>query len=156
MTTSITVSTELPATADRVWGAMKHPASFLYVCRGLLGWPALTGRTEPMREGESGSGWLFFFHVIPAHRHHIHVRRVDDVARTIETDERGGVIRSWHHTLHVEPLDERSSRYSDTIDIDAGRFTGAVAQLAHGIYRYRQRRWRRLARKHLHAQPDAP
>ena len=66
------------------------------------------------------------------------------------------MIRRWHHTLHVEPVDGDAtrSRYSDTVDIDAGLFTGAVAGFSLGIYKYRHRRWHRLARKHLAA--DGP
>ena len=53
---TIHLETELPASADRVWQAMCHPASFTYVTRGLIGVPALAGRTEPFREGETGTG----------------------------------------------------------------------------------------------------
>lgn len=53
---TIHIATELPTTADLVWGAMKHPASFLYVCRGLVGFPALAGRTDEIRPGEAGRG----------------------------------------------------------------------------------------------------
>jgi hypothetical protein len=155
MSQTIRVETELPAEADRVWSAMKHPASFLYVCRGLLGWPSLAGRTDPLSEGESGSGWLLLFHVLPMHRHHIRIVRVDETERTIETEEHGGLIRGWHHTLHVEPVAKGRSRYSDTVDIEAGGFTPVVATLSVAIYRYRQLRWRRLARKHL-SRPAPP
>jgi hypothetical protein len=153
MSTTIRVETELPAEADRVWSAMKHPASFLYICRGLLGWPALAGRTDPLAEGELGSGWLLLFHVLPMHRHHIRIVRVDENEHTIETDEHGGLLRGWHHTLHVERDRPGRSVYSDTVDLDAGRLTPLVAKLSVGIYRYRQARWRRLARRHLSGPP---
>lgn len=42
-----------------------------------------------------------------------------------------------------------AGRYTDTVDIDAGPLTGVVARAAVWIYRYRQARWRRLARRHL-------
>lgn len=151
---TIHVETELPTDADLVWRAMKHPASFLYVCRGLIGIPALVGRTEPMVEGERGTGWLFLFHVIPLSRHTIHLVEIDEGTRTLRSREHGGILRAWNHTLHVEPVDERRSRYSDTVEIDAGPFTRIVASAAIVIYRYRQRRWRRLVRKHL--LPDGP
>jgi hypothetical protein len=157
VTRTIDVSTELPTDADRVWAAMKHPATFLYVTRGLFGMPALAGRSEPVRAGETGSGWLFAFHVVPAYRHTIEVVAVDEETRTLRTHEHGGVLRRWDHVLHVEPVSgpgagagpEPRCRYSDTVTIDAGRLTGVVAAMAVGIYRYRQRRWHRLVRKHL-------
>lgn len=145
----IHVETILPADTGRVWQAMQQVPTFLYVCRGLFGVPALAGRTEPFRAGDHGTGWLFAFHVIPAYRHTIEVRDVDDTTRTIRTHEYGGVLRSWDHTLHVEPVTDQSCRYSDTVEIDAGRLTSVVAALARGIYAYRHRRWRKLVDKHM-------
>jgi hypothetical protein len=143
------VETELPTDADRVWQAMQHPASFLYVTRGLFGFPALGGRTEPVRAGERGTGWLMLLHVLPLSRHTIQVEEIDQAHRTLRSREHGGILRAWNHTLHVEPTGDRSCRYSDTVDIDAGALTGLVALAAVGIYRYRQRRWRKLVHRHL-------
>lgn len=149
MTRTVHVETELPTDADRVWSALQHPASFLYVTRGLFGVPALAGRTDPLRAGEVGAGWLLAFHLLPVHRHTIEVVDVDHSTRTIRTHEHGGVLRRWDHDLHAEPVDASRCRYRDTVTIDAGRLTPLVTVLAAGIYRYRHRRWHRLVRKHL-------
>lgn len=146
---TIHVHTELPTTADAVWQAMQHPVSLLYVTRGLIGLPALAGRTAPIRAGEAGTSWVLLLHVIPLSRHTIHVTEVDHDTRTLRSREHGGPIRTWNHTLHVAPAGDGRCRYSDTVDIDAGPLTGLVARLAVGLYRYRQRRWHRLVRKHL-------
>lgn len=145
--------TILPTNANRVWSAMLSPATFRYVCKGLFVFPALAGRAEPLRPGDCGTGWLYAFHVIPAYRHTIEVVEVDRESRTIRTREHGGVLKAWNHTLHVEPIDEHACRYSDTVAIDAGILTGVVAAAADGIYRYRQRRWRKLVRQHLTNEP---
>lgn len=145
----IHVETILPADTERVWQAMQQVSTFLYVCRGLFGVPALAGRTEPFQAGDRGTGWLFAFHLIPAYRHTIEVLEVDDGTRTIRTHEYGGVLRSWDHTLHAEPVTDQSCRYSDTVEIDAGRLTSAVVMLARGIYAYRHRRWRKLVDRHM-------
>lgn len=144
---TVHAETILPVSADRVWTAMLSPATFLYVCKGLFGFPALAGRTEPLREGERGTGWLMAFHVVPAYRHTIEVVEVDQTTGTIRTREHGGVLKAWNHTLHVEALQADSCRYSDTVDIDAGILTGVVVAIANGIYRYRQRRWHKLVRR---------
>lgn len=149
MARTVRIETELPTDADRVWSALQHPASFLYVTRGLFGMPALAGRTDPVRAGEVAEGWLLAFHLVPVHRHTIEVVELDRSTRTIRTHEHGGVLRSWDHVLHAEPVDGSRCRYRDTVTIDAGRLTALVAALAVGIYRYRQRRWRRLVRRHL-------
>lgn len=149
MTRVVHIEQELPTDADRVWSAMQHPTSFLYVTCGLFRLPILVGRTDPIRVGESVTDRLYVFHVLPTYRHSIHVVDVDDSSRTIRTHEHGGILRSWDHVLRVAPLDESRCRYSDTVTIDAGRLTPFVATLAVAIYRYRQRRWNRLVRKHL-------
>jgi hypothetical protein len=74
---------------------------------------------------------------------------LDEATRTMRSREHGGMLKEWNHTLHVEPVNGQRCRYSDTIEIDAGAMTGIVAAVATVFYRYRQRRWRRLVRKHL-------
>lgn len=148
---TIRVVTELEASPDRVWQALRLTQTFLHVCRGLFRFPALEGRIDPITAGEAGSGWLFAFGLVPVHRHTIEVVDVDEGERRITTHEHGGILRRWDHVLHVapDPAGPARSRYSDTVTIDAGRLTPLVARLAVGIYRYRQRRWRALARRHL-------
>lgn len=145
--TKVYLESELAADLDDVWHAMLLPATFVYVCRGLFGVPALAGRTEPLQAGERGTGWLIAFHVFPAYRHTIEVCSVDEASHTVRTHEYGGVIHSWNHTLRVEPAGLGRCRYSDTIEIDAGRLTGIVTLVARGIFRYRHRRWRKLIRE---------
>jgi hypothetical protein len=146
---TIHLETELPTSADKVWHAMCHPASFTYVTRGLIGVPALAGRTESFRQGECGTGWLLLFHLIPLSRHTIRLASLDQGARTLCSREHGGILLTWNHTLHVEPAGQQQCRYSDTIDIDAGPLTAITAALALQIFRYRQRRWHKLVRNHL-------
>ncbi|MCV7356129.1 hypothetical protein [Mycolicibacterium fluoranthenivorans] len=147
------VETILPTDADEVWRAMHYPVTFLYVCRGLFGMPALAGRSAPLRVGERGSGWLFVFHLFPAYRHTLEILGADEATRTITTHEYGGVLKAWNHTLHVEPLSENRCRYSDTVDIDAGALTPVMVRVARGLFAYRQWRWRRLVARHLTSEP---
>lgn len=141
---TVRIESVLPADIDRVWHAMQLPSTFVYVCRGLFGVPALAAYNEPLQAGQVGTGWLIAFHVFPAYRHTIEVLSVDHVTHTISTHEHGGVIDSWNHTLHAEPVGPGESRYRDTIEIDAGRLTAVVALVARGIFRYRHRRWHKL------------
>lgn len=152
---TVHLETILPTSADRVWTAMLSPATFLYVCKGLFGFPALSGRSEPLRVGERGTGWLVAFHLVPAYRHTIEIVEVNEATKTVRTHEHGGMLKTWNHTLHVESLGDNSCRYSDTLEIDAGRATAVVAAAAAGIFRYRQRRWRKLVRRHLLAEGPA-
>ena len=86
--------------------------------------------------------------MLPAWSHEIHVVRVAEAEREIFTNERGGPGRSWNHRIEITPVagDAGRCRYSDEIEVRAGALTPLVWLYAQLFYRYRQRRWRRLAR----------
>jgi hypothetical protein len=139
-------SVELDAPASLVWAAAQRPATFRYVTRGVL---RITGLPRSGTIGESTriDGWLLLGGLLPVHRHHLEVVRVDHTAMTLSSHEWGGVLRRWDHDIIVERLDDDRSRYTDRVLIDAGPFTMPVAVFAWLFYRYRQHRWRKLARR---------
>ena len=149
MTATIRVESVVDAPAARVWRALQSPATFLYVTRGILGMPALAGRTEPWQPGEVVKGWLLLFHVIPFSRHTMKVVEIDEDNRTFRAHERGGFLRVWNHSFHVEAAGPQRCRYTDTVELDAGRFTSVAAVGARWFFRYRHSRWRKLARRHV-------
>src|SRR5215208_3560345 len=141
------VSTSLDAPAAAAWETVKRLDTFRYVTRGVLGYRVAQGTPDDLREGLVVRGRLLFFHVLPAWNHEIRVVRVDDEAREILTSENGGPVKNWGHTIRVETGQEPGRcRYTDEIDIRAGLLTPLVWAYAHIFYRYRQARWRRLAR----------
>lgn len=140
------LSTTLEAPADVVWSAVTTPGAFRLVTRGLVDWRPAHGRRDRWREGEEAVGWLLLGGVLPVSRHRLRVEHLDHDARLLRSDEGGGFIRSWRHDITVEPVDERTCRYTDVIEIDAGPLTAVVWAFAEGFYRIRQRRWRELAR----------
>ena len=140
------VSTDLDASADVVWPGVKTPHAFAHVANGMVRFPAASNLDGPWQAGQTVAGWTFLFNVIPFSKHHLTIASIDDESRTLVSDERGGLIRRWHHTLHVESLADGRCRYTDTIEIDASALTAIVAGYAHLFYRYRQRRWKQLAR----------
>jgi ligand-binding SRPBCC domain-containing protein len=142
----VRVTTRLDAPAARVWDTVKRTDTLRYVTRGLLGFRLEGEEPERLAEGETYRMRLLFFGVVPAWRHEIHIVRVDDAAREIRTEERGGPVRTWRHRIMVDEEGWGSTRYFDEIEIGAGFLTPLVALYAQLFYRYRQRRWRRLAR----------
>ena len=124
---------------------MLRPATMLYALHGLLDFPDLKDRHSPIVEGESGTGWVRLFHLVPFARWSINVHTVDADAHMIATEECGGIFRRWAHTLHVEPVDAGNCRYIDIVDLEAGILTPIAALVAGGIFWHRHRRWRRLA-----------
>lgn len=87
---------------------------------------------------------LYLLGVVPLWRHTVRVVGAADGDG--RTEEHGGPIRSWRHHLVVTPLSAGSCRYTDELEIDAGRLTAVVGAFARGFYRYRHRRWAALAR----------
>ena len=140
------MSTELDAPPDRVWETLKQVDTLRYITRGLLGFRPLGPVPDTLRAGEVVRVRLLFFHVIPAWAHEIRIVHVDEEAHVIETREHGGGVKRWDHRLTVEPAGAGRSRYTDCIEIDAGAATRLVWAYANLFYRYRQWRWRRLAR----------
>jgi hypothetical protein len=140
-------STCLEAPADAVWDAVKTPAAFRRVARGLLTMPVIAYRNDSWQEGETVVGWVFLFGVLPFSRHHLQVARINDEVRILTSRERGGLIRAWNHDIQVTPIDAGACRYRDTVEIEAGVVTPLIAAYASWFYRMRQRRWRALAKE---------
>lgn len=141
---TVRITTDLPISAAAAFELARKPALFRYVVRGILRVTGLSGAPEWIEGGEELDMRLWLFGVIPAWRHQIRVVRVTPLE--IQTSESGGPVRTWSHRLLFEPTSERTSRYTDEVEIEAGPLTPAVWLFAQLMYRYRQRRWRELAR----------
>jgi ligand-binding SRPBCC domain-containing protein len=150
----VRVSTRLDVPPDIAWDTVKRTDTLRYVTRGLLGFRVNGDIPERLGEGESYDLRLLFFGVVPAWRHRIHVVQLDDERKEIRTEEQGGPVRDWRHRITVDSEGWGSTRYMDEIEIKAGVLTPLVWIYAHLFYRYRQMRWRRLARKLAAAQPS--
>ena len=138
-------TTVLEASADAVWAAVKTPSAFRTVIRGLLAMPVIRRRQDEWREGETVVGWVFLFGFLPFSRHHLHVASIDESTRTLSSREFGGVIKTWNHDIEIKPIDAKTCRYRDRIEIEAGIMTPVIVVYARWFYRMRQRRWRALA-----------
>lgn len=143
----VDLSTELNAPAERIWSAVKTPAAFRKVTRGLLWFPVIGHRDDDWQEGETVIGWVFLFGFIPFSKHRLRVEGIDDQARTLSSEETGGLLKLWNHDIVVTAINETTCRYRDRIEIDAGVVTPIVVWYAKWFYRMRQRRWRVLAKR---------
>ena len=142
---SITVQTTLDAPAEAIWSTVQRPEAFAHVAGTMLRYPAAERHRGPWRVGDKTVGWLLLFRVLPFSRHTIEVADIDHDAMTLQTEERGGVVHTWRHHIAVESVSGDRCRYTDRIDIEAGVLTSVVAAFARVFYRYRQRRWAKLA-----------
>jgi ligand-binding SRPBCC domain-containing protein len=142
----VRLGTALAAPPERVWETVQKVDTLRYITRGLLGFRPLSPVHDGLAEGDVIRIRLLFFHVLPAWKHEIRIVRVDEEARRIETAEHGGAVKTWNHRISVDPTGGGNTYYTDRIEVDAGLLTPLIWAYAQLFYRYRQRRWRKLAR----------
>jgi hypothetical protein len=138
----VTVRTDLPIPAETAQALALKPALLRHVL-----WPLLAMRGEVpdgVHEGQEISVRLWFLGVLPAWRHTL--RLVAVRPGEISSREQGGPVRAWNHRLTFERLADGRCAYTDQVEVQAGALTPLVAAFAQLIYRWRQRRWRSLAR----------
>jgi hypothetical protein len=143
----VKISTDLAAPASVVWQAVKQTVTLLHVIRVIIGLSTAEALPKQWEVGDIRRVRLVFFHLIPAWQHEIRIARIDETQRELGTEEAGGPVEMWNHRIRVEPRGERVSRYTDEVEIRAGWLTAPVWLFAQLFYRYRQWRWRALARK---------
>lgn len=144
MAMTVTVTSDLPMAAERACQLAQKPALLSYVLWPWLTVAPATPLPEAVAEGDEISIRIRFLGVLPGWTHTLRIERL--AAREIASHEHGGPVTAWDHQLTFEPTSTASCRYTDTVEIRAGAATPAVALFAHLIYRYRQARWRALAR----------
>lgn len=140
------ISTELGAPVEAVWALVKRKETLLYVTRGVMGLPDAGAWPEEWREGVEVAGRVRLFHVLPGWEHSMRAVSLDEQRRELRTQERGGFVKRWDHLLKAEALPGGRTRYTDEITIEAGALTPVVWAFANAFYRYRQARWRVMAR----------
>ena len=138
---TVVTSSVVPLPAAEVVARLHRSETLRFVCWPLLTFPPDLPAT--LTAGESLSVRLSVAGVVPLWTHRLTV--IESTDGGLLTEERGGPVRSWRHRLTVEPVDARRSFYRDEVVIDAGPLSTLVAAVAGGFYRWRHRRWARLA-----------
>jgi len=135
------ITSVLPASADRVWALVRQSRTLVFITRGLLRFAGSDRFPPEWHQGETVQTRLFFFGVLPAWRHRLTFDQIDPSERILATQEGGGLITIWNHRILVKAVSASACQYTDEIDIRAGLFTPCVWLYAHVFYRYRQWRW---------------
>ena len=143
---TISLNARVPASPEEMWRAVVSPIGFRFVSRGLVRWPVVAERTTRWQEGETVEGWMFFFGFVPVARHRLTFITLDDDSRTFRTDENGGIIASWNHTITVTGEPGSDSVVHDTVTFNGGVLTPVLWVLVKLFYAIRAARWVGLAR----------
>ncbi|MBA4182246.1 MAG: hypothetical protein C0506_16810, partial [Anaerolinea sp.] len=127
----LSITSILPAPPDQVWGELQKTESFLYVTAGMMSfadtgtWPAIMleqGKVMPIRLQLFGRG--------PHLPHVIRFVEVNPDRRLVQTEEQGGLVRVWDHCIEVEPHEGGTTRYTDSLHLQAGVLTPFVRPFA--------------------------
>lgn len=137
MTITHTLSHDYPLSPDDLWADIVDLGALARSMEGELAYEGL-----PQGEAKPGDthtvkikrwGWL------PLGEWHMTVVERDDQAHIMRSAERGGPVKLYKHTLKVDQIGDGLSRYTDTMEIDAGALTGMVAPSFQKLYAARHR-----------------
>jgi hypothetical protein len=140
------IQTELPTSAEKAWRALLERDTFLFVTKGMLGFQGSDQWPDRFQEGFEIETRLKFFHLIPGWRHSLRIVRIDEKNHELSSEENGWFINRWNHRILIEKITDQRCLYTDEIEIRAGFLTVLIWAYANTFYRYRQSRWRRLAK----------
>ena len=138
------IQTVIPLPAQTVWERLRHFETLEHITKGLIRFQKLTPIPE-LTDGARLKVRFWFFHVVPAPWvHDLKMRRYDSKHMEMVTEEGGGFIKVWNHTIRVQKH-QQGSFYTDEVEIRAGLMTPIVYAYSWMFYHYRQWRWRRWA-----------
>lgn len=143
---NLSVSTILRIPSTVAWDTLLRKDTFLFITRGAMRYSG--AQDWPDRLMETGveietTAWPLS--IPPGNNHTFKIVNVDSEKMLIQTEEYGGLIKGWNHTMTVVPITGTTCRYTDQVEIHAGIVTPVVWVLANLFYRFRQSRWRTLA-----------
>lgn len=143
-----TLSTILACPADRVWAEVLRPRLLDYVAHPVLRFSPVDPPQFPQewRPGEYVVA-LRLVGVVPLGTQTIGISFPPPVRpgeRVLHDAGRSALIAVWDHRITVAPADAGTTRYTDTLRIEAGLLTPLIWTWARLFFGHRQRRWRRL------------
>lgn len=144
---NIKIRSVYSAPAPNVWMLVKKSSTLVFVTRGFLGFAGAKRFPESWVEGDTITTRLLFFGFIPAWRHSITFKKIDEKKCILYTNEGGGLVPIWNHIIQVDVNDDQTCTYTDDVEVRAGVLTILVWMYAHIFYLYRQFRWRILLKK---------
>jgi len=144
------VESILPCGHELAWAEVQKSALLEEVA-----WPIVTflaaagGEPFPERweQGPPVRCRCYLFGLIPLGTHSLVFDRIDPAAHKIDTLETDWLVRVWNHRISTQPTGDGQTHYSDAVEIHAGLLTFGVWLFANAFYRYRQRRWRKVAQR---------
>lgn len=137
----ITISTVLPQSADSIWSDYQDSRFVNNISQPY-------GKLKPRKQYQVPKRWveqqtdsfkLIIHGFIPFGSHNVYWESIDSAALSMQTRERGGFVHVWDNSIVLSPLSDSTTRYTDTLVVEAGVLTGFTTLWAKGFYRFRHR-----------------
>lgn len=141
----VVIECELDCPPVAVWDEVSRSRLLKEVCAPLVKFGGELPEVWPTERTIQVKSYLFG--LIPLGTRTIHFDRVDAAAGEIATREHDPLVRRWDHTVRVRPARNGRTRYCDDVIVQAGLLTPLVWLFAQVLYRHRQRRWKKVARR---------
>lgn len=122
---------EYAASAREVWALATDLDALSEIMDGLVTFEGLP--SGKVYQGQKITVQVSLFGKLPPQPYYMEVLECDDEAMVLRSLEKGAGVKSWRHTLTVEPQ-HTGSRLSDVIEIDAGWMSWAFALWARFLY----------------------
>lgn len=142
-------ATTLEAPIESVLALLERPALLRHISFPLIVFQPREKGGFPARWTEGDHRvfmWQFGFLPIGPQTVSISRGKNPDGSVWIRDDGHGSIARRWDHRITIAVQDAETTLYEDEVALEAGWLTPAVAGFAHVFYRWRQFRWRALAR----------
>jgi hypothetical protein len=133
-----------PAGKSEVFSRLQKLKMLQYVAYPYATFAPVDGNNDmKWKAGRTLAFHFRLFGLIPFGIHEIKVIRFG-IEEGIFTIERNRHVPVWNHEIILEELPDGNCRYTDIVDIDAGRKTFFVCLWAKRFYAHRQRKWVRM------------
>jgi len=145
----VKISTVLSCPPERVWQEVQTPRLLLQIAYPLVVF-------EPVQPSAFPETWdeenylvrMRLFGFLPFGEQWIVIKKtISGEKYEMLDDGHSRIIKQWRHLITVQQTSEGFTRYTDTVDIEAGWLTPGIWLFATIFYSHRQRRWRKLVGK---------
>jgi hypothetical protein len=133
---------------------LQTPALLRHVAAPLIGFISREpGGFPAVWEPGPHRVWMLAFGFLPLGPQTVDISHGDWSAETVWVRDNGAglLVRRWDHRIEMTADGPDRTRYVDQVDIEAGLLTPLVQAYAALFYRWRQARWRGLARSGFRA-----
>lgn len=138
----VTKSSVFPASRATVFEKLQRLETLQTIAKPYATFEPVGAAEQIWTVGGTSAYRFRLFGVIPFGTHTIHIVRFDPEG--VSSREGNEHVPVWNHDITMIPLDGNHTKYTDRVEIRAGRKTPFIWLWANAFYAHRQRKWIRL------------